>query len=192
MACKCVPMRPPPPRCESKRSPHDGSLSLGSLASQELLAGLTIKELEEMSSLVLDTAAGTVRLVLRPDSAPVTCSYITRCVGAKLFDGVSFYRSDFVIQTGLYGSGRSHAFGDLPVNETSTGVVISNTRGAAPTRMPVKLHRPSRTLCARLPWRCASPRLPSRNCRDSAPRCARQRKHGVLHQSRSQYAPGYR
>ncbi|KAJ1470206.1 hypothetical protein T484DRAFT_1848670 [Baffinella frigidus] len=31
--------------------------------------------------------------------------------------------------TGLYGTDRSHNFGDLPVNEAATGVVLSNTKG---------------------------------------------------------------
>ena len=41
------------------------------------------------------------------------------------------YRSDFVIQCGTHGLGRPNPLGDLPVNETSTGVRVSNTRGTA-------------------------------------------------------------
>ena len=39
--------------------------------------------------------------------------------------------SDFVIQFGLHGSGVTHTFGDLPVNETAQHVRLSNTRGTA-------------------------------------------------------------
>ena len=46
-----------------------------------------------------------------------------------LYDGTSFYRSDFVIQMGLFGTKDGQNPGDLPINETSTGVRISNTRG---------------------------------------------------------------
>ena len=44
---------------------------------------------------------------------------------------LAVYRSDFVIQCGTHGLGRANPLGDLPVNETSTGVRVSNTRGTA-------------------------------------------------------------
>ena len=115
----------------------------------------------DASKLVLTTVCGTINLVLRPDAAPVgtpnfarddypilqlvqvtcfalanywiqvTCEYISKCAGAGLYDGTCFYRSDFVIQCGLHGSGKAHSFGDLPLNETASHVQISNTRGTA-------------------------------------------------------------
>lgn len=42
---------------------------------------------------------------------------------------VKFYRSDFVIQTGLYGTNIQNPRPDLAVNETSLNVKVSNTRG---------------------------------------------------------------
>eukprot|EP00038_Savillea_parva_P012149 m.202595 g.202595 ORF g.202595 m.202595 type:complete len:159 (+) comp21818_c0_seq1:106-582(+) len=82
-------------------------------------------------TITITTPLGLIRLRLRPDAAPVTVDYIVKCVTAGLYNGTSFYRSDFVIQCGLHGSGKSNAFGDLPVNETSQHTRISNTRGTA-------------------------------------------------------------
>ncbi len=80
-------------------------------------------------SLVFETGLGRIVLRLRSDAAPRTVEYITQCVNAGLYNGRNFYRSDFVIQCGLYGSGITHSFGDLSSNETNSGVRISNTRG---------------------------------------------------------------
>ena len=41
--------------------------------------------------------------------------------------------SDFVIQTGLHGSKKKNPHPNLPVNETKTGVKLSNAKGAAGT-----------------------------------------------------------
>lgn len=92
------------------------------------------------TTLTVHTASGDIKLTLRADAAPETVTYIAACVRAKVYDAddgkgspepCTFYRSDFVIQTGLHGTGRTHAFGDLKVNETGTGVRIGNTRGTA-------------------------------------------------------------
>ena len=61
----------------------------------------------------------------------MTAAFIAKCAGTGLYDGATFYRSDFVIQCGLYGSGKANPFGDLPANETITGVRVGNTRGTA-------------------------------------------------------------
>ena len=66
---------------------------------------------------------------LRPDAAPETVKYILKCVASKLYDGKEFYRSDFVIQFGLHGSGVECLHGNLHVNETELGPRLSNTRG---------------------------------------------------------------
>ena len=84
-----------------------------------------------MSRLVITTAAGAVELKLRPDAAPQTVEYITKAVRDGVYGKANFYRSDFVIQCGLHGTGKSNPAGDLRVNETSTGPVVSNTRGTA-------------------------------------------------------------
>ena len=81
------------------------------------------------TALVLDTAEGVITLQLRPDAAPETVKYILKCVASKLYDGKEFYRSDFVIQFGLHGSGVECPHGNLHVNETSVGPRLSNTRG---------------------------------------------------------------
>ena len=54
------------------------------------------------SALRIETDAGAITLRLRSDAAPETCKYILQCVGSGLYDGRSFYRSDFVIQFGLH------------------------------------------------------------------------------------------
>lgn len=82
------------------------------------------------SALRIETEAGTITLRLRPDAAPETCRYILQCVDSKLYDGRSaFYRSDFVIQFGLHGSGVENPHGDLSVNETHAHVEVPNRRG---------------------------------------------------------------
>ena len=51
-----------------------------------------------MSSLVIRTSLGNIKLTLRPDAAPVTTEYISKCVKQGLHNSTTFYRSDFVIQ----------------------------------------------------------------------------------------------
>ena len=65
----------------------------------------------------MHTQEGMIALRLRPDAAPETVDYITKCVASGLYDGREFYRSDFVIQCGLHGSGVANPHGDLTVNE---------------------------------------------------------------------------
>ena len=82
-------------------------------------------------SLSMVTELGTIVLRFRRDAAPETCKYIAALAGHKLYDGASFYRSDFVIQCGTHGMGRANPEGDLMVNETTSGASVSNTRGTA-------------------------------------------------------------
>lgn len=85
-------------------------------------------------ALVVSTPLGQIRLALRPDAAPATVAHITKLVRDKIFDGTVWYRSDFVIQTGLHGSGRPNPHADLAVNESvgaGAAGALSNTRGAA-------------------------------------------------------------
>jgi cyclophilin family peptidyl-prolyl cis-trans isomerase len=82
-----------------------------------------------MSTLVITTDLGVIRAAFRPDAAPVTAAYIAKVARSGTYDGTSFYRSDFVIQCGLHGSANVNPHGNLPVNETAIGRVLSNTRG---------------------------------------------------------------
>ena len=82
-----------------------------------------------MSSLVINTTLGSIRLALRPDAAPVTAEHISKLVKSNLFTNVKFYRSDFVIQTGLYGTSIQNPHPNLRLNETSSHTLLSNTRG---------------------------------------------------------------
>lgn len=90
-----------------------------------------------MSSLVIDTELGQIKLQLAPTAAPQTCAHISKLVDANLFTGTNccFYRSDFVIQCGLQTPQETVAvknpFPDIAVNETHTGAKISNVRGTA-------------------------------------------------------------
>lgn len=81
-----------------------------------------------MSKLAVQTELGDIALRLRPDAAPITVDYIVKAAKSGIYDGTSFYRSDFVIQCGLHGTGRSPP-GNIPINETKTGTFVSNTRG---------------------------------------------------------------
>jgi cyclophilin family peptidyl-prolyl cis-trans isomerase len=82
-----------------------------------------------MTTLRIKTELGTIDLKLCPDAAPVTVQHIQEAVKLGLYDGCSFYRSDFVIQCGVHGTNRKHPSGDLTINETSRQPRISNTRG---------------------------------------------------------------
>ncbi|CAB9501538.1 cis-trans isomerase [Seminavis robusta] len=81
------------------------------------------------SSLVLRTDLGEITLRLLPESAPQTVAYVSKLVDSKIYNGTSFYRSDFVIQFGLHPKKNPH--GDMTVNETTYNGVVSNARGTA-------------------------------------------------------------
>merc|ERR1712059_54728 len=75
---------------------------------------------------------GSIDLKFVRQAAPRTVQYIERAIKCGLFNGnASFYRSDFVIQCGLHGSGVSHPDGDLTVNETAINQVVTNDIGTA-------------------------------------------------------------
>ena len=80
-------------------------------------------------SLTISTALGDITLVLRPDAAPQTVEYIKGVAGRGLYNGKTFYRSDFVIQMGLHPE--PCPLPNLPVNETHMHAKVSNTRGTA-------------------------------------------------------------
>ena len=82
-------------------------------------------------SFTITTDSGAIRLSFRSDAAPETVKYITKLIGHGLYNGASFYRSDFVIQCGTHGMNRPNPEGNLSVNETHTGATVSNTRGTA-------------------------------------------------------------
>jgi peptidyl-prolyl cis-trans isomerase A (cyclophilin A) len=85
-----------------------------------------------MSRIEINTELGLIKLNLRPDASPTTCQYIKKCVQQGLYNGTTFYRSDFVIQCGLHGSSnKENPNGDLKVNETNSNIKITNKRGTA-------------------------------------------------------------
>jgi cyclophilin family peptidyl-prolyl cis-trans isomerase len=85
-----------------------------------------------MSRLVLTTPLGEIALALLRDAAPATAAHVARLAESGAYNGAaSFYRSDFVIQFGLHGSGRKSAFGPLAVNESGLPGRVSNLRGTA-------------------------------------------------------------
>ena len=83
-----------------------------------------------MSGFVIKTELGDISMKFRPDAAPESVAYYTELIKSQLFDGVTFYRSDFVIQMGTHGTGKK-APKDLHVNETHKAPKVSNTRGTA-------------------------------------------------------------
>ena len=54
--------------------------------------------------IVVETAFGSIHLIVQNDAAPITAAYIASEVSEGLYDGgrSSYYRSDFVIQCGLH------------------------------------------------------------------------------------------
>mmetsp|Transcript_22444 Transcript_22444/g.60214 ORF Transcript_22444/g.60214 Transcript_22444/m.60214 type:complete len:152 (+) Transcript_22444:52-507(+) len=82
-----------------------------------------------MSKINIETDQGTISLAVRADAAPTTVKYISKLVTDGVYDGRTFYRSDFVIQCGLHPDKCPEP--NLTVNETSSNVFISNTRGTA-------------------------------------------------------------
>lgn len=86
------------------------------------------------AAVVLHTGLGEITLRLRRDAAPATVAHMETLVRAGLFTNVVFYRSDFVIQTGLQrvdGSSVKNPFDPIQVNETTRSPRVSNTRGTA-------------------------------------------------------------
>ena len=86
-----------------------------------------------MSKLIVSTSLGRILLQLCPDAAPVTTAHITKLSAEGLYDGTSFYRSDFVIQAGLHGSSKKNLHPNLSVNESRHGAggkALSNLKGA--------------------------------------------------------------
>ena len=79
------------------------------------------------TSLTMSTSEGDIVLTLRYDSAPITAAYIADAAKQGLYDGKTFYRSDFVIQCGLHPE--ACPLPSLPVNETAQNTFVSNTRG---------------------------------------------------------------
>jgi cyclophilin family peptidyl-prolyl cis-trans isomerase len=83
-----------------------------------------------MKSVCMETSLGRIVFTLRSDVAPKTSAHFTNLIDAKLYDDVTFYRSDFVIQGGLHGKkGVKNPFPDLNVNEASREDALSNRRG---------------------------------------------------------------
>ena len=82
-----------------------------------------------MSRLVLTTPLGEIALALLQDAAPATAAHFARLASTGVLSGSSFYRSDFVIQFGLHGSGRASPHGPLAVTESARAGRVSNVRG---------------------------------------------------------------
>ena len=84
------------------------------------------------TALILRTPLGALRLRLLGDVAPATVAHIAALArSGALAAGGSCYRSDFVIQCGLHGSGVAAPGVPLAVNESTHPGARSNTRGTA-------------------------------------------------------------
>ena len=88
-----------------------------------------MSSVESAAFIVVETDIGDIVLRLRRDAAPETAKHIASLCSKGLYDSTSFYRADFVVQMGLHGTGKESP--SLAVNETNTGVRVSNTRGTA-------------------------------------------------------------
>jgi peptidyl-prolyl cis-trans isomerase B (cyclophilin B) len=82
-----------------------------------------------MSTIVLETSEGDILMHLLGDKAPATVKHVTAAVASGIFDGCTFYRSDFVVQFGLHGTGKS-VTPALKVNESTLPGAKSNKKGA--------------------------------------------------------------
>ena len=80
-----------------------------------------------MAALTLRTELGSITLALLPAIAPTTVAHVVRHVAEGLYTGLCFYRSDFVVQFGTFGSAKTSSHAPLAVNESGRGK--SNTRG---------------------------------------------------------------
>ncbi|CAK9009164.1 unnamed protein product [Durusdinium trenchii] len=82
--------------------------------------------------LLLETDLGNVAMLLRPDSAPLTVEHVCRLVDEGLYNGCYFYRSDFVLQWGLWLPNETEVknpYPDIAANETDSGTFLSNRPG---------------------------------------------------------------
>ena len=59
-----------------------------------------------MARFTIATELGDINMNFRPDAAPESVAYYTDLIKSQLFDGVTFYRSDFVIQMGTHGTSK--------------------------------------------------------------------------------------
>jgi len=82
--------------------------------------------------LLLETDFGNIRLLLHPEAAPMTVEHVCCLVDAGLYDGCYFYRSDFVLQWGLWLPNETEVenpYPDIAENETNVKTFISNRPG---------------------------------------------------------------
>jgi cyclophilin family peptidyl-prolyl cis-trans isomerase len=76
--------------------------------------------------LIFSTELGQITLALLPTAAPITVAHVVRNVADGLYNACTFYRSDFVIQCGVYSTAKASRHPPLAVNESG---VRSNLRG---------------------------------------------------------------
>lgn len=97
---------------------------------------LTVYSCKQMAApppqaLLLKLAQGTIRLNLHGDVAPATVDHVVALARSGVLASAGrFYRSDFVIQCGLHGSGVAAPFPPLAVNESTRAGAKSNLRGS--------------------------------------------------------------
>jgi len=85
---------------------------------------------KEKPVVVMETSAGTIKLELYPDKAPITVKNFLQYVDDKFYDGTIFHRviSDFMIQGGGFEPGMKEKKTRDPIkNEAPNG--LSNTAG---------------------------------------------------------------
>eukprot|EP00434_Breviolum_minutum_P014122 symbB.v1.2.012452.t2/scaffold860.1/size157271/21 len=111
----------------SQRSRHWPQVrSKGLKASKEQTKPMQKKHL------LLETDFGNIRLLLHPEAAPMTVEHVCCLVDAGLYDGCYFYRSDFVLQWGLWLPNETEVenpYPDIAENETNVKTFISNRPG---------------------------------------------------------------
>ena len=80
-------------------------------------------------SIELETSEGKIVMHLLEDKPPATVKHVRAAVTSGVFDGCTFYRSDFVVQFGLFGIGKTLSPA-LKVNESTLLGAKSNQKGA--------------------------------------------------------------
>jgi cyclophilin family peptidyl-prolyl cis-trans isomerase len=88
---------------------------------------------------VMETSAGTIKIELYPDKAPITVKNFLGYVEDKFYDGTVFHRiiPNFMIQGGGFESGLKQKETKAPIKNESTNGLTNNRGTVAMARTPV-------------------------------------------------------
>src|SRR5262245_1047738 len=96
-----------------------------------LMAGMTATAADKNPVVIIDTAAGKIKVELDAEKAPISVKNFLGYVDDKFYDGTIFHRviADFMIQGGGFEPGMNQKKTKAPIkNESGNG--LSNVRGS--------------------------------------------------------------